>query len=733
MPSVVGSAVAKRLPLRAQVELADCGPASLAIVLEYFGRHVPLDELHEACGVGRDGVNALTLVQVAEHYGLRARGVKTELDDLRYLPTGTVMFWSMSHFVVLEAASRRGVTIVDPALGRRTVRWNDADREYSGTAILLEPGDTFTSARRGAAQGLAGYLRPLARQRAVLAQVVGTSLVLRAVGLALPLLTAVIIDRILPVNGRGLLLPIGATVGTMVVASFVATWLRARLLLEARVQVDMHTTLSFLEHLVSLPLTFHQRREAGDLVMRLRSTSIIRETLTTGVLSAMLDGGFAVLYLVLLALTSSALTIAALVLAILQVSAVVATQRTVQRLASESLRVEARSQSYAFQLLAGMSTLKASGTENRAVEEFSNRFVDELRAVARRGRLSALLDSVLGVLAQAGPLVLLGIAALQVLDGRLSLGSALAATALASGFLAPLTTLVGTASSFVLVRSYVERLDDVFDTEPEQSGQDVSPAPPLAGEIRTVNLSFRYAETAPLVVRDVDLEGEAGSFVAIVGPSGSGKTTLAHLLLGLYPPASGRVELDGMDLADARREERAPPTRCRHPGAIPLRHHAPGEHRLRPTGRDPRRGAPLRAIWPASRTTSRRCLSATTPCSERAAARSPVGNGSALPSPARLCSRPRILLLDEATSHLDALTEAKVHASLAEMGCTRIVVAHRLSTVAGADQIIVLDGGEVVERGTHRKLVQRRRSLCSARRRNSWPLDRSRPDDWMTR
>jgi ABC-type bacteriocin/lantibiotic exporter with double-glycine peptidase domain len=406
-----------------------------------------------------------------------------------------------------------------------------------------------------------------------------------------------------------------------------------------------------------------------------------------------------------LATASPALTIAALILAILQVGTVVTTQRTVQRLASESLRVEARSQSYAFQLLAGMPTLKASGTENRAVEEFGNRFVDELRAVARRGRLSALLDSVLAVLGQAGPLILLGIAAVQVLDGRLSLGSALAATALASGFLAPLTTLVGTASSFVLVRSYVERLDDVFDTEPEQAGHDVSPAPPLSGAIRTVDLSFRYAETAPLVVRDVDLEAEGGSFVAIVGPSGSGKTTLAHLLLGLYPPESGHVELDGMDLAtlDAKSVRRQLGVVTQEPYLFATT--------LRENIAFGRPDATLDEV--------RHC--ARLACIADDIEAMPLGydtvlgeGGSSLSGGQRqrvaiaraLCSRPRILLLDEATSHLDALTEAKVHASLAEMGCTRVVVAHRLSTVAGADQIIVLDGGEVVERGSHSQLVK---------------------------
>jgi ATP-binding cassette subfamily B protein len=696
--------VASRLPTRGQVELADCGPAALAIVLEHFGRYVSLDELHEACGSGRDGVNALTLVQVAEHYGLRARGVKSELDDLRDLPAGTVLFWSLNHFVVLERTGRRGVTIVDPAIGRRTVGWAEADREYSGTALLFEPGDRFSTARRRTGQGLVGYLRPLLAQRAILGQVVGTSLVLRALGLALPLLTAIVIDRVLPVNGRSLLWPVAAAVATMVVAAFAATWLRARLLLEARVQVDLRTTLSFLEHLVALPLTFHQRREAGDLVMRLRSTSVIRETLTSGVLSAVLDGGFAILYLGLLLLASPALTITAIVLATVQVSVVALTQRTVQRLASESLRVEARSQSYAFQLLAGMSTLKASGTEARAVEEFTNRFVEELRAVTRRGKVSALLESLLAVTGQAGPLVLLGISAVQVLDGRLPLGAALAANALAAGFLTPLSSLVATGSSLVLVRSYVERLDDVFEAQREQEGEDVVPAPALRGNVRAVDLSFRYSDTAPLVVANVDLEVEPGKVLAVVGPSGSGKTTLAHLLLGLYPPTTGHVAFDGLDVsgleAKSVRRQLGVVTQEPYLFATSIRDNI--------------------AFGRPDATLDDVQLAAELACIHDDIAALPLGydtvlgeGGGTVSGGQRqriaiaraLCSRPRILLLDEATSHLDVITEARVHKALGDLGCTRIVVAHRLSTVAAADEIVVLDRGRLVERGNHLQLV----------------------------
>jgi ABC-type bacteriocin/lantibiotic exporter with double-glycine peptidase domain len=706
--------VARRsLPTRAQVELSDCGAACLAIVLEFFGRYVPLDELRAATGTGRDGVSALRLVDVARNYGLDARGVKTEVEDLRGLPAGTILFWAMNHFVVLESVGRRGLVFVDPALGRRRVAWDEVDRDYSGTALLLEPGADFVTAKRSVVHGMNRYVRPLMAQGQRLRQTVVVSLLLRMVGLALPLLTAALIDRVLPVDARALLVPLALVMTVMVGMNFVAAWLRSRLLLDMRVQVDYRSTLAFLEHLVSLPLTFHQRREAGDLVMRLRSNAVIRETLTNSALSAVLDGGFAVLYLVLLLRLSASLTIVAAIVGVVQLGVVVASQRAVQRLTSESIRVEARSQSYAYQLLAGMPTLKASGTEQRAVEEFTSRFVDELVTAQRKGRLTALLDSANTTVALAGPLVLLTFSVLQVLDGHLRLGAALAANALAVGFLTPLTSLVGMGSSLLVIRSYIERLDDVFEALPEQAGAVVKEAPELRGALRAEAVSFQYSRAAPFVVEDVSVDVRPGKMLAIVGPSGSGKTTLAHVLVGLYPPARGEVYLDdeplsALDVHSVRRQLGVV-TQDPYLFATTLRENIA-------FGRP---DATLEEVVEAAECAQIAQDIVAMPMQFDTIAGEGGGSLSGgqrqrIAIARALCSRPRILLLDEATSHLDVVTEAAVHRAIDALGCTRIVIAHRLSTVARADKILVMDRGKVVQQGTHRALLARKRGLYAA-------------------
>ena len=695
--------MARRIRFRSQVELADCGAACLAMALDYHGRAIALDEVRTICGTGRDGTDALAIVEASNYYGLEARGVRAEIDDLEALPTATLLFWDMSHFVLLESVRRRGIVIVDPAAGRRLVKWDDVDKSYAGVAILTEPGDNFTPGG-SRSRGLGRYLRPLLEQHGPLRRVVFISLLLRVLALALPLLTAALVDRVVPTQDRSLLRVLALSLGAMVSFHLASSWIRARVLVELRTRVDQKMTIGFLEHLVALPYTFHLRRSSGDLMMRLRINSAVRELLTSSTLSALLDGTFAVLYLVLLLGVSGRLGVIVLGLGAAQVLVLLLSRRATQRLASEGLQAEARSQGYAFQLLSGIETLKASGAEPRAVERFSGLFTDELAVSLARGKLSALVEAVMGALSLGSPLVVLTVAGLQVLDGTISLGTGLAVNALAVGFLGPLAALVSTGLSVQVLTGYVERLNDVFDTPREQEGEDVEPAPRLSGAITLDDVSFRYTPLAPLVVRDVSVDIKPGQKVALVGRSGSGKTTLGHLLLGLYRPTAGRVLYDGMDLAglEARsvRSQFGVVTQDPYLFATSIRENI--------AFGDP--GMPLPDVERAARIA----------CVNEDVEVLPLGydtvlgdGGSSLSGGQRqrlalaraLATSPSVLLLDEATSHLDAVTEAAVQEELERLGATTIIVAHRLSTVAKADVILVLDAGRIVQRGRHHELL----------------------------
>ncbi|MBV9093176.1 MAG: peptidase domain-containing ABC transporter, partial [Streptosporangiaceae bacterium] len=687
------------------MEDADCGAACLAMVLGYFGKHVGLRELRDMTGADRDGVSAVSILNAARAYGLRARGVQAELDDLRHLPRGSILHWEFKHFVVLEGTTRKGVKVVDPAQGRRIVSMTDLRRAYTGVAIIIELSDGFDrTGSRG--KGTWRYLRPMLAQSSNMVRVIATSLIIRIVALAFPLITALVVDEIVPRDDYHLLYVVTACAGVIIGFQFLSGFLRGNLLLELQTRLDMGLTMGFIDHLVRLPYSFFLRRHSGDLMMRLQSNAAVRDILTTGSMSAILDGTFASLYLILVFVVSPAIGTVVLVFAFLQIAVLVLSWRRNQRLMAGSLQAQADTQSYAYELLAGIETLKASGAEHRAVDRWGGLFAKQVNIDLSRGRLTAAVGSVMSTLQVASPLVILMVGTFQVLAGSISLGTMLSASILGAGFLGPLSTMVTTGLQLQQLTSYMQRINDVLDTPREQHGQHVDPAPPLSGQIRADEVSFSYGPLAPTVVSNVSLEIQPGQHIGIVGRSGSGKSTLAHLLLGLYRPTSGRIEFDGRDLAslDAGSVRR-------QLGIVTQRPYLFGSS-VRDNIALTNPELPLEAIIEAAKIACVHDDIAAMPMSYN----TPLHDGGASVSGGQrqrialaraLVHRPSILLLDEATSELDTATEQKIYANLDAISSTTIVIAHRLSTIRNADLILVMDEGRIVEGGTHEQLLAR--------------------------
>ncbi|MEM9554024.1 MAG: peptidase domain-containing ABC transporter [Acidobacteriota bacterium] len=711
----------RRVPYVAQTMTTDCGAACLAMVLGYHGKDVSLRTVRDVIGIGRDGSDAVAILEAARAFGLRGRGVKVEsLDDLALLPRGAILHWLFDHFVVLESVSRDGASIVDPSDGRRTVAPNELDAAVTGVALVFEPGEGFDrrdGAPQGAAaqhselvdsapRGLRRYVATIAEAWGQLARVLIVSVLVQVMALATPLLTGVLVDRVVPRGDADLLTLLAGGLAAMVVFGFLASMVRSYLLLQLRTQLDARITLDFLDHLISLPYAFFQQRSTGDLMMRLNSNSQIREVLTSSALSGILDGVLVSLYLLLLMLTHVGMGTLVLVLGLLRIGLYLLTRRRHRELMSEALQAQAVSRGYQVEMLAGVETLKSMGAEQRAVERWSNLFVDELNVSVAQGRLSAVFDSLLSALGTASTFAILVFGAFQVLQGELSLGTMLALSALAGGFLGPLSTLVSMALQLQLLGSYIDRIDDVLETPREQEPGTFVRAGRLSGRIRVDGVSFRYGPRAPLVVRDADIEIAPGEFVALVGPSGAGKSTLAHLLLGLYRPAVGRVLYDDVDLLTLDLQSVR-----QQLGIVPQQPYLFGlSIRDNIALADP--SLPLARIVEAARLAhvhddiARLPMGYDTMVADGGASLS-GGQRQRLALARALVHRPAIVLLDEATSNLDAVTERAIQDRLAALRSTRIVIAHRLSTIRAADQILVMDRGRIVESGRHDELMAR--------------------------
>jgi len=693
----------RRVPYIPQMTATDCAAACLSMMLGYHGNRVRLADVRTVMAPGRDGTSALAMIDAASFYGMRGRGVRIDLDEVEKLPPGSILHWEFNHFVVLESARGDRIDLVDPAVGRRRITRAQLGASFTGVALVFERGETLTQS--------AGRPRPIWRElRKLLAEsgdwwrIVAVSALLQLFALALPLLTGAVVDSVVPRGDLHLLVVLSVALAGLVGAHFLASMIRAHLLIHLRTIFDSRMTLGFLEHLLRLPYVFFQQRPTGDLMMRVNSNAVIRETLTSGALSTLLDGALVTLYLVVIFCVSSAFGALVLLLGVAQLLVLWATRRRQRDLLSETLQTQAAAESYLLELLAGMETLKSTGNEARAGQRWSGLFVDQLNVSVARSRLGAVVDSVRGTVLLASPLIVLGLGAVQALDGAMTLGTVLAVCALAGAVLTPLGNLVATAGQMQVLGSYIDRIEDVLGTAPEQSSDRPRAVHEARGRITLDRVTFRYAASCPPVVRDVSVDIAPGQFVAIVGRSGSGKTTLGNLLLGLYSPAEGRVLYDGVDLADIElrslRRQLGVVNQRAYLFAASIRDNIAAD--------DPELS--LDEVVEAAR---RAQIDDDIHAMPMGYDTLLLGGGASLSGGQRqrvalaraLVRRPAVLLLDEATSALDEVTERAVQEELATLRCTRVVIAHRLSTVRRADLVLVVDEGRIVERGTHDQLM----------------------------
>ncbi len=697
----------RQVPVLQQISMVECGAACLAMVLSYYGHQTTVSEIRERCGVGRDGLSALSIVKSARKYGMRVRAVSLEENDFRFVTLPAIVHWEFNHFIVVERWSPKFVEVVDPASGRKRLTAKEFDEGFTGVVIMMEPGIQFSHVSKIAQLSLKSYVKNYIQQAPLaVVQVLGASLLLQVLGLIFPLLTALLINNLIPMKGSTALQILGIGVILLVLAQMITRLLRSLILLYLQARVDTSLMFNFLEHLFSLPQRFFLQRSTGDILARVSSNTVIRDTISNQLLSTALDGTFVLVYFFLLLSQSLSFAITVAVVGGVQAILLLNTGKHLHDLNRRELTAVGKAQGYLTEMLAGIKTLKSAGAESRVLERWSNLFFEQMNASVRRIYVSSLMDTILSTLSTFAPLVLLWLGTQQVINGTMAVGTMLALNTLGTSLLTPITSLVASGRQIQLVHSHMERLADVIEAQPEQDVQSVVQPPRLSGQVRLEHVSFQYDPQSSPVLRDITVSIRPGQKVAIVGRTGSGKSTLGSLLLGLYPPTTGDVLYDNIPLRRLNYQA----VRAQFGVVMQEAHIFNGSIRENITLNDP--GIDMEQVIRAAQLAAihddimKMPMEYETIVSEGGNALS-GGQRQRLAIARALANAPVILLLDEATSSLDVVTEKVVEQNLSRLAYTQVIIAHRLSTIRNADLILVLHEGQIVERGTHEDLLRR--------------------------
>lgn len=693
-------------PTIIQMEAVECGAAALGIVLSYYGCFVSLEQLRLDCGVSRDGSKASSLVVAATNYGLNAQGFRYELEQLNQIQVPFIVFWNFNHFLVVEGFSKDEVFLNDPGTGPRTVSLDEFDQSYTGVVLTFEPTDSFI--KKGQPISIVSSLkkRMVNNYDSILyLLLIGIMLVIP--GLLIPTFTKIYIDNYLIEEMHSWLRPIILGLVLTALGNGFLTWMQNYYLARFESKLDLRDSARYFWHILHLPFSFFAQRTAGDLSNRILLNSKIAKAISGQVSRTFLNVFVACFYLLLMIFFSPILTGVTVLIAITNFLIL---KKIIRVRRDKSLQIGISSgqfQGAAYNGIDSIETLKASGREN----DFFNKLIGIQVKIVNAGQdlqaKTIYFNSLPLLFNGLNTTIILGLGSFFIMQGQMTIGMLIAFQGLAFGFLNPIMDLVSIIAVIQELSGDMAKVDDVMDAQSLAKigarSRDKD-SHKFEGYLSLNNISFGYNVTQKPLIQNFSLEVHPGQRIALVGGSGSGKSTIAKLICRLYTPWEGQINIDNQPIMDIPMVEYA--------GSVSL------------VDQDIRlfKGsiADNISMWDATISKQDIIQAAKDACihdiisqrdgdydSEVAehGANFSGGQRQRIEIARALAKNPRVLVMDEATSALDPMTEELISNNIRRRGCTCIIIAHRLSTIRDSDEIIVLDRGEVVERGTHSELI----------------------------
>lgn len=700
---------AAKVPVIMQMEALECGAASLAMVLAYYGKWIPLEQVRYDCGVSRDGSNARNVLRAARSYGLTAKGYRYEPAELKTKGKfPCIIHWNFNHFVVLNGFKGNKAVLNDPARGTYTVPMKTFDESFTGICLMFEPSEEFVPG--GKPQSVFGFAKKrLKGAGAAIAFVTMTTIISSLIGIISPAFSRIFLDRLLTGRNPDWVVPFVIALAGMSVIQLIVAWIQSVYSLKINGKLSMVGNSTFMWQVLRMPMDFFSQRMAGDIQGRQSSNASIASGLVETFAPLLLNAGMMIFYLVVMIRYSLMLTLIGLASVLINfgLSTVISKKRI------NITRVQMRDAGkLAGATVAGIEmieTIKASGAEDGYFEKWAGYQASVNTQQVKFQKLNEVLGLLPSLVSSLCSTAVLMLGVYLAMQGEFTVGMIMAFQGFLSSFTAPAESIISAGQTIQEMRTEMERVEDVMkypvDVQNDAPVDENAEYDKLSGCIEMKNVTFGYSRLAEPLITDFNLSLKTGSRVAFVGASGCGKSTLSKLISGLYKPWSGEILFDGKRIDEIDRSVFTGSLAVVDQDIILFEDTIANNIKMWDTSIEDfemimaARDAQLHEDimqreggYQYKLTEGGKDFSG--------------GQRQRMEISRVLAQDPTIIILDEATSALDAKTEYDVVNSIKNRGITCIVVAHRLSTIRDCDEIVVLDGGRVVERGTHEELMR---------------------------
>ena len=700
-----------KVPVVMQMEALECGAASLTMILAYYGKWIPLEQVRADCGVSRDGSNARNVLKAARSYGLWAKGYRYEPETFkREGKFPCIIHWNFNHFVVLNGFKGNKAYLNDPAKGSYSVSMETFDESFTGICLMFAPGENF--APGGKPKSMMEYAKKrLKGSGTAIAFVVMTSIITSLMGLINPAFSRIFLDRLLSGKNPDWVLPYFAALAGMGVIQIIVTWINAVYSLRINGKMAVVGNTTYMWKVLRLPMEFFSQRMAGDIKQRQGANAQIAGSLVNTFAPLLLNTAMMIFYFVVMLRYNVVLTMIGITSIIMNmvVSNIVSKKRI--NLTRVQMRDAGKLSGTTVAGIEMIETIKASGAENGFFEKWSGYQASVNTQRVKFERLNQYLGMVPTLVSSLVGTAVLVMGVYLTMQGEFTVGMIMAFQGFLSSFTAPAGTLISAGQTLQEMRTQMERVEDVmeypadvsYENDEVREDEEYSK---LSGCVEMKNVTFGYSRLAEPLIRDFNLTLKSGSRVAFVGTSGCGKSTLAKLISGLYKPWSGEILFDGKAISEIDRSAFTGSLAVVDQDTILFEDTIANNIKM----------------WDNSIEDYEMILAAHDAKLHEDIMQRDEGYNYKLTEGGKdfsggqrqrmeiarvLAQDPTMIILDEATSALDAKTEYEVVESIKKRGITCIVVAHRLSTIRDCDEIIVMEKGIVIERGTHDELMEK--------------------------